>query len=174
MNINGLLKKRLLFFAISTVFIVFITVASSYAFMHNDLNDDVVVLNNKNLQVLYENEQMTEKNSSYPMNFQQGTSEIADNTIKIINKKGSKTNYYLKITNKDSSENNLSFEKMYYSINDEAPMLLSTTPNGIVYYGQVNGKEEYVLNIKVWPATEYITNVDQGKIINLKYEIIEN
>ncbi len=173
MNINKLLKKRLVFFVTSTVFIVMVTIASSYAFSHSDLKSDAVVLNNNNLAVLYENGQIMDDKSSYPMSFQQGIEEAPNNTIKIINNKKFSTNFYLKITNKNEGMNNLSYDKIYYSINNSEPMLLSTSTDGNVYYGQVKGDEEVILNIKVWSALEYITNADQGKSVNLKFEIIE-
>lgn len=173
MNINKLFKKRLVFFITSTVFIVLVTVASSYAFANSDLNSDAVVMNNNNLHVLYENEQAAFNNGSYPMSFQQ-LEEIPTSTIKVINNKKFSTNYSLKISNKDESVNNLEFSKIYYSVNDSNPVLLSNALDGIVYYGFIKGNEEVVLNIKVWPASEYVKNEDQGKSVNLKYEIIEN
>lgn len=173
MNMNGLLRKRLFFFVTSTVFILILTVASSYAFKNSDLNSDVVVFNNEKLKVLYENGQVIEQNSSYPMSFQQGMEKVKPSTIKVINNKKCSVNYYLKISNKEESDNNLSFDKIYYSINEDAPALLSSASKGIVYYGKVNGEEEDIINIKVWMSSEFITNDDQGKSINLKYEILE-
>lgn len=173
MNMNGLLRKRLFFFVTSTVFILILTVASSYAFTHSDLNSDAVVFNNDKLKVLYENGQVIDENSSYPMSFQQGIEEAPVSTIKVINNKKVATNFYLKISDKEENKNNLEFDKIYYSINGDTPLLLSTASNGIVYYGQVNGDEEVIISIKVWASSEYVTNNDQGKSINLKYEILE-
>ena len=174
MNMKLLLKKRIFFFITSTVFILTLTVASSYAFKNSDLNRDAVVLNSEKLKVLYENGQIIEQEDSYQMSAEQGMEKAKTSTIKIINDKNSAANYYLKISNKEEGKNNLEFNKIYYSINGEEPLLLSTTSNGIVYYGKVNGNEEAVINIKVWAGLEYITNKDQGKVINLKYEILEN
>lgn len=172
MNMNGLLKKRLLLFVMSTLFIVIMTIASSYAFSHSKLNTNVVVINKNNLQILYEDGQTTELNSSYPMSFQQ-KDEISTKSIKVINKCNIPINFSLNVSNKEESINNLEYEKIYYSINGEHPMILSTFADGIIYYGQVKGNEEYILNIQVWPALEYITNADQGKSVNLQFEILE-
>ena len=170
---NGLLRKRLFFFIISTVFILILTVASSYAFANSDLNNDAVVFNNEKLKVLYENGQTIEQNSSYPMSLEQGMDKVRPSTIKVINDKKSSTNFYLKISDKEENDYNLGFDKIYYSVNGEEPLLLSTASNGIIYYGRVNANEETIINIKVWAALEYINNNDQGKSVNLKYEILE-
>lgn len=173
MNMNRLLRKRLFFFITSTAFILILTVASSYAFTHSDFTNDAVVFNNDKLKVLYENGQEIEQKSSYPMSFQQGIDEAPLSTIKVINNKKLASNFYLKISDKEENKNNLGFDKIYYSINGETPLLLSTAPDGIVYYGQVDGDEEVIISIKVWASSEYITNNDQGKSVNLKYEILE-
>lgn len=170
---NGLLKKRLFFFVTSTVFILTLTVASSYAFAHSDFHNDAVVMNSEKLKVLYENEQATLQKSSYPMSFQQGINSAPESTIKVINNKKLSTNFYLKISNKEENENNLGFDKIYYAINGEEPLLLNSAKEGIVYYGKVDGNEEIIIKIKVWAASEYVTNNDQGKNVNLKYEILE-
>ncbi len=170
---NKLFKKRLFFFITSTVFILILTVASSYAFTHSDFSNDAVVFNNDKLKVLYENGQVIDQKSSYPMSFQQGIEEAPLSTIKVINNKKAASNFYLKISDKEENSNNLGFDKIYYSINGEAPLLLSTASDGIVYYGKVNGDEEVILSIRVWASAEHITNNDQGKSVNLKYEILE-
>lgn len=174
MNINKLLKKRLVFFCISTVFIVLVTVASSYAFSRSDLNSDAVVLNSSGLKVLYENGQIMEQHASTPMSYQQGLEQTTYNTIKIINQERSSRNYSLMVTSDGSIENNLSYDKIYYSVNGSNPMLLNSSTNGILFYGKINAGEEEILKIKVWPALEYITNDDQGKSVDLRFEVVEN
>lgn len=174
MNIDKLLKKRLVFFCISTVFIVLVTVASSYAFSRSDLNSDAVVLNSSGLKVLYENGQIMEQHDSTPMSYQQGLEQTTYNTIKIINKERVATNYSLIVSSEGNIDSNLSYDKIYYSVNGSNPMLLSSSTNGILYYGKINGEEEEILKIKVWPALEYITNEDQGKSVNLRFEVVEN
>lgn len=172
MNIDKLFKKRVVFFITSTVFILCVTVASSYAFAKSDLNSDAVVMNNNNLSVLYEQEQVID-NKTYPMSYQE-SSDIPTSKIKVINNKKFAINYVLKISNKDEDANNLEFDKIYYSINDNDPMLLSSAVDGYVYYSKIDGYDEVELNIKVWASSEYVTNDDQGKSVNLKFEIIEN
>ena len=172
MNIDELFKKRLLFFFASFIFIVMVTISSSYA-MNDKLNvEKGKVINNGNLKIIYPSGDEIIENCGYPLSYQQGNSISPSNIIRIINKSDEKTSFDLSIK-ANINESSLDINKIYYSINDSEPVILGTKKDFIVYSSAIDKGKEYVLDIKVWASSELINNDDQGKEIDLIYEVSE-
>lgn len=171
MDISSLLKKRVIFFLISLIFVMVITVVSSYAFVNNEINGEKII-NSNNLQIVYENGKVAVEKSSYPMSVDQGIKEAPSNIIRIINKSKYSAKFSLVVSNKDKKNNNLSFNKIYYSVNGSNPQILGNAENGIVYSATIEENKEYKLDVKIWAASEYISNEDQGKKVDLKFEVL--
>lgn len=172
MNIDELLKKRLMFFFVSFIFIVVITISSSYAITINNVEKGKVI-NNGNLNIIYPSGEELVENCGYPLSYQQGNSIAPSNIIRVINNSNNKTSFNLLIRT-DNNDNSLDVNKIYYSINDCEPIILGLAKNSIVFNEQLDSNEEYILDIKVWASSELINNEDQGKEINLIFDIIES
>lgn len=171
MNIDELFKKRLLFFFTSFIFIVIVTISSSYAMLNNDVEKGKVI-NNGNLRIVYPRGSEIVENCEYPLSYQQGNSISPSNIIRIINKSNENTGYelYIKALKQDTS---LDINKIYYSINDSEPVILGSKDDSLVYSSIIEGKEEHALDIKVWASSELIDNSDQGHEIDLTFEVVE-
>lgn len=174
MDISSVIKKRMIFFVFSLVFVVFITFTSSYALMNNGYVNSAKVINNGNLQIIYENGELNAKNGSYPMSFQQGNYESPSNIVKIVNKGHFSTKFSVIIKENSKVDNSLEFSKIYYSVNNSEPAILGNQDNNIIYSSDIKSREEYILDIKLWVGSELITNEDQGKQVNLSIDVIPN
>ena len=166
MNMYKLLKKRLLIFFLSTLFVVIMIIVSSYVFFYSPLNSDVTFINNSHLEVFYDFDK-----GGYFETVQQGNG-VFTKSIKIINNKNSLVYFSLKVTAKEE-KGNLGYDKIYYSINEMDPKLLSETLDDVVYYNRIKAHDEFILDIKAWLASENMTNADKRKRVNLKFEILE-
>lgn len=170
MKIEELLKKRLLFFFVSFIFIIIVTISSSYAILNSDVNKSKVI-NNGNLEITYD-KGYDVINSGYPLSYEQGITSSPSNIIRIKNLSDRKTSFDLYIETNDV-DNSLDVNKIYYSINDSKPLILGEREGSIIYTDTIMDGEEYILDIKVWASLELINNSDQGKNIDLKFEVRE-
>lgn len=173
MNMGKYVKKRMMFFSVSLLFIIACTVAASYALMKNDFVNNDVIVNNKNLQVIYENRENGIIDSLYPLSFQQGNLESPSNFIKIVNKKHFSTKFAIVIKQTNVSIDTLDINKIYYSVNNSTPKILGSVEDGVIFTSKVNGKEEYIADVKLWISSELIDNSDAGKKISLDIQVIE-
>lgn len=174
MNISKIIKKRMGLFIISLIFITLLSITSTYAFMNNSFVDNPKVINNENLKITYENGTEKIKNCSYPMSFQQGIKESPSNIIKIVNKGHFSTKFSLKINEISDDSDSIDLNKIYYSINNNDPKILGETLDGIIYNSNIKSNSEYIFDIKLWVASEFVENSDQGKSIKLKFEVLNN
>lgn len=172
MNIDELLKRRLLFFFASFIFIVIVTISSSYAILNKNNVEKGKVINNGNLRIIFPKGNEIIDNCGYPLTYQQGNSVAPSNIIKIVNNSNKKTSFELYIRTDDNT-NSLDINKIYYTINDSEPIILGTKKDSIVFEASISDKEAYILDIKVWASSELINNEDQGKEVDLTFEVLE-
>ena len=171
MNIDELFKKRLLFFFTSFIFIVIVTISSSYAIKENV--DNSRVINNENIEIVFENNQDDVHYSEYPLSYEQGIKLSPSNLIRVINNGSDDKRYDIYIRG-DETTSSLDINKVYYSIDGREPRNLGSDITNAVYSGLLAGNEEKVINIKVWAASELIDNNDQGKELDLHFLVIED
>lgn len=172
MNIDKLLKKRLMFFFTSFIFIVLATISSSYAILNSNV-DKSKVINKGNLEITYENGYNEVLNSGYPMSYEQGISLSPSNIIKIKNLSTSVASFDLYI-NVNDVNNSLDTNKIYYSINDSTPVILGNMFDSKVFSDNIDENGEYILDIKVWASLDLVDNSDQGRVIDLNFEVVES
>ena len=87
MSISKVIRKRLVFFIVTLVFIVLLTITSTYAFQKEKIVNNNGVFNNGNLSIKYVMGNNSLKTCSYPLSFQQGIQKSPENLIKIVKKK---------------------------------------------------------------------------------------
>lgn len=168
MNIDELLKKRLLFFFTSFVFIVLTTISSSYAILNKNNVENSKVINNGILDVVYKNG-MNAIDSGYPMSYEQGINDSPSNIIELINNSNEDVRYRLNI-NYSTDSNSLDSKKILYSINNSKPEILG---NNNIYEDIVGKESKSTLDIKIWAYDKLVTNDDQGKKIDISFEVLE-
>lgn len=163
MNVNNYIKKRLLIFICTLSIISLLLIGSSYSFKNSSFNSDKIV--NNNLYVAYN----MSNSYSYPMSKDYGRLYASSNIISIENKNSYDIEYEL-IINKVDEEDSLDLNKIYYSINGSNAKVLK---DGINYVGKISANSKINLDIKVFPGQDLIDESDDGKYINLNYNIRE-
>jgi predicted Holliday junction resolvase-like endonuclease len=171
MEINKLIKKRLLVFTGTLLIIVILTITSSYALANNDITKTEIQENTNKLLLKYEegNKLVTE---AFPMTKEYGLENATSNKISIINNDTNSTNYSLMLYPTDISDKSIKTDKVYYSINGEYPKVLGDSVDYVIYRGILEGNEKENLTIQVWIAAEKVENEDQGKTLNLDFKVL--
>lgn len=171
MNISSVLKKRIMIFAFSLIFIL-VCLLVTYLFNANNSKNDLVV-NKKNIQVVYENGKKGINTSEYPLKYEDGNSKSPSNIIKISNKVNTSVDYEIVITADKENSNSLETSKIYVSVNDEEGKILSSIEEGIIYTSRLAKKGEDIVDLKIWIAEELVQASDNGKSLGISVEVRE-
>lgn len=171
MNTTSVLKKRIMIFAFS-VFFIGGCLLVTYLFNINNGKNDLVV-NKKNIQVVYENAKSGINTSDYPLKYEEGKKNSPSNIIKISNKIDTILDYEIVITTDKGDTNSLDPAKIYVSINEGEGQLLSSLDEGIVHTSTLDKKAEDVVDLKLWISSELIDATDNGKSLGVNVEVRE-
>lgn len=173
MNMGKYIKKRMIFFCVSFLFVIVCSVAASFSFMNSNFVNNDIVINNENLQIIYENGKKGIQKSLYPLSFQQGNLKSPSNIIKIVNKGHFSTNFAIVIKQTDVSIDNIDINKIYYSVNNSTPNILGKARNGEIFSSTLAADSEFIVDVKLWISSEFIENDDAGKKIALEFDVIK-
>lgn len=171
MNISNVLKKRIMIFSFSLIFIL-ICLLVTYLFNANNSKNDLVV-NKKNIQVIYENGKKGINTSEYPLKYDEGNTNSPSNIIKISNKANVNIDYEIVITTDKKDSNSLDSSKIYVSIDGSKGILLSSIEDGVVHNSTLDKKGEDIVDLKIWIAEELVQATDNGKSLGINVEVRE-
>lgn len=171
MEINKLIRKRLLVFATTLLIIVVLTISSSYALANNDITKTDIQENTNKLLLKYEDGNKL-KTGSYPMTKEYGLEKAPINKIIVQNNDRKSTDFSLMLYPTDISDRTIKTDKVYYSVNGEAPKILGDSVDYVIYRGNINDKSKEKLTIQIWIAAEKVENTDQGKSLNLDFKVL--
>jgi len=172
MHTNKYLKKRTIIFIISIIFVLLCILIFLFVNNQNDINN-LIETDVKNIEVIYDTDNKSLNYKSTPLTYENGIISAPSNIIRIINTSDVSTSYKVYLTSTKDNITGLSDSKVYISINGEEGVLLSSLIDGLSYTSTINKGEEQILNIKVWLASEYITDDDINKSLYLKLKIKE-
>mgnify|MGYP003289210795 CR=1 FL=1 len=170
MKIDKIINKRFSIFILSSIVIIIICVLATEVIKNSDFVNKNVQVDTGNLQIIYKNGTKTAKKSGYPMSFQQGREESNPNIIEIVNKKDFSTSFSLCVRKFDVSSEDLSLDKMYFDVNNSSSGILSVDKE-CFYSTKVDANERLILNVRIWPGSDLISNEDQGKNVNLEFYV---
>lgn len=171
MEINKLIKKRLLVFTSTLLIIVILTITSSYALANNDITKTDIQENTNRLVFGFEKDNVL-KTAEYPMTKEYGLENAVVNKAVIINNDNKATDYSLMLYPTDISDRTISPDKVYYSVNGETPKILGDSVDYVIYRGNIRSNDNERLNIQVWISAEKVENEDQGKNLNLDIKVL--
>lgn len=171
MNTSSVLKKRIIIFSFSVIFILVCLLVTYFFNAHNGKND--LVVNKKNIQVVYENAKNGINTSDYPLKYDEGKKNSPSNIIKISNKIDMSVDYEIVITTDKGVANSLEPSKIYVSINGGEGQILSSIEEGVIYTSKLGKKEEEVVDLKIWISNELIETTDNGKSLGINIEVRE-
>lgn len=166
MSMDRFVKKRMFLFCLSLVCVLFVAISATYAFSINTTTDSSIVVSN-DIKVEFINGNIISNN--YPMTYNEGSINAQENIIRFKNTTNEKREFKLYVEDYQTT-NNISLNKIYYKINDEIPRILGET-NEPIYSGKLKGNKTDEIKVKIWVASELVTNLDQGKSSNLKFVI---
>lgn len=151
MKIDSYIRSKTIFFIITLLVVIVLSVSSSYAFV--DKHDDVL---NNGLSVNYVDVK--------------STSMYIEKTINIKNdkNKSKEFNIYVSSLGSDSS---ISLDKVKYSINDGVENKLKSNNNSSIYSGKLNSNEEMNIKLKFWISYDLLDNNDQGKNLSIDINV---
>lgn len=172
MKVGNYLKKRFNLFLVSAIFIVIALVITFIILTKNNFYRDIVI-NDKNIQVTFENGKKGIKFGEYPMSFENGLENSPDNKYKIVNKIDKTVDYEVVVTEKEHDENSLDIEKIVVCVNDTDCKTLDEASDGIIYTSRIDPKEETTISIKLWALKDLVETSDLNKSILLNIDIRE-
>jgi len=151
MKIDNYIRSKTIFFIITLLVVIVLSVSSSYALV--DKHDDVL---NNGLSVNYVDVK--------------STSMYIEKTINIKNdkNKSKEFNIYVSSLGSDSS---ISLDKVKYSINDGVENKLKSNNNSSIYFGKLNSNEEMNIKLKFWVSYDLLDNNDQGKNLSIDINV---
>lgn len=170
MKVRSVLKKRTNIFLGSCMLVILAVIITFIAITKSGAVNNKVLVDNKNLQVIYKNDNENVDKSLEVMTFQQGIEEIKAELIEIVNKKDFSTSFSLCVQQIDTSSDELSLDKVYYKVNDSSG-IVGSKENNCILSGDIAPNGRVLLNVKIWIGEELITNTDQGKELSYKYYI---
>lgn len=171
MNTSSVLKKRIMIFLFSVIFILVCLLVTFIFNVYKGRND--LIVNKKNIQVVYENAKSGINTSDYPLKYEEGKKNSPSNIIKISNKIAETVLYDIVITTGEGDANSLDPGKIYVSIDGEDGRILSSIEDGVVYSSKLEKKEEDTVDLKLWIASELIETSDNGKSLGVNVEVRE-
>lgn len=173
MHINKYLRKKSIIFIISIIFILGCVAIVYYINNYNNVNE-LIETNVRNLEVIYDTDNKSLNYISTPLDYSSGITMSPSNLIRIVNTSENKTTYKVYLYSTTDNLTGLSDSKIYVSINENDGVLLSSLiDDGLLYTSTIGGNEEQIINIKIWLSSEYITENDLSKSLNLKLKIEE-
>ena len=172
MNIGNYLKKRFNFFIISAIFIGICLIITFIFLTKNHFNQDILI-NNKNIQVTFENGKKGIKFGEYPMSYEQGLSLSPDNKFKVVNKSNMSVDYEVVVTEIAQDIETLDMSKVVACVNDDTCMMLDEAEDGVIYTSSLSKNFSDILNLKFWVLKEKIQDSDLDKTILLNVDVRE-
>ena len=171
MEINKLIRKRLLVFTSTLLIIVILTITSSYALANNDITKTDIQENTNKLTFKYDSGDSL-ITGTYPMSKEDGLDNAPLNKIIITNKDKKATDYSLMLYPTDISDKSISTDKVYYSVNGENPKILGDSVDYVIYRGNIKSNDNERLTIQIWISGERVENDDQDKSLNLNFKVL--
>jgi hypothetical protein len=171
MEINKLIRKRLLVFTSTLLIIVILTITSSYALANNDITKTDIQENTNKLTFKYENSDDLET-GAYPMTKELGLETAPVNNVIITNNDKKSTDFSLMLYPTDISDKTIKTDKVYYSVNGDTPKILGDSVDYVIYRGNINANDKEELTIQIWISSERVENEDQGKSLNLDFKVL--
>jgi hypothetical protein len=171
MEINKLIRKRLLVFTSTLLIIVILTITSSYALANNDITKTDIQENTNKLTFKYENSDDL-KTGAYPMTKELGLENAPVNNVIITNNDKKSTDFSLMLYPTDISDKTIKTDKVYYSVNGDTPKILGDSVDYVIYRGNINANDKEELTIQIWISSERVENEDQGKSLNLDFKVL--
>ena len=151
MKINEYIKSKTIYFIITLLVVITLSVTSSFAFFNNSNS-----INVNDLEVSYKT---NKKNSLY-----------LEKTIDITNNTDTSKTYYVYASSLEDSTT-ISLDKIMYSINDGIDSYLKYNNNGSIYYGVLDSNESITLKVKFWVSYDLLENSDQGKTLTIDLNV---
>lgn len=151
MKINDLLKTKTLYFAITLLIVIVLSVSSSYAFVNKNntkLDNGLIV-------------EYKETNSNYL---------YVEKSINVKNTKNTPNEFNIYVSSLDS-DSTISLDKIVYKINDGVEANLKNKNNTSIYTGKLNSNEEINLTLKFWVSYDLLENSDQGKSLSIDINV---
>ena len=151
MKINDLLKTKTLYFIITLLIVIVLSVSSSYAFVNkkNTKLDNGLIVKYK------------ETNSNYL---------YVEKSINVKNTKNTPNEFNIYVSSLDS-DSTISLDKIVYKINDGIESNLKNKNNTSIYTGKLNSNEEINLTLKFWVSYDLLENSDQGKSLSIDINV---
>ena len=171
MEINILIRKRLLVFTSTLLIIVILTITSSYALANNDITKTDIQENTNKLIFKYDSGDRL-ITGTYPMSKEDGLDYAPLNKIIITNNDKKATEYSLMLYPTDISDKSISTDKVYYSVDGETPKVLGDSVDYVIYRGNIKSNDNERLTIQIWISSERVENEDQGKTLNLDFKVL--
>lgn len=163
MKINSYLKKRRYLLILTVIVIIGIIISSIYTFTKKNNESNNVL--EQDLHVTYN----IAKDLPYPMDKKDGVEKANSSLINIVNNTNNTIKYKLVVKEDNST---LDKSKVYIYINNNVYKLSDFNDNTILH-NSIKPNEEYNISFKTWVGLDLITSSDNDKVLNLKYEIIE-
>ena len=151
MRINNYIRSKTIFFIVTLLIVIVLSVSSSYAFV--DKHDDIL---SNGLNVSYVD---TKKTSMY-----------IEKTINIKNTRNNPKGFNIYASSLGDS-NSISLDKVVYSINDGIENKLLSYNNSSIYSGVLNSNEEMNIVVKFWVSYDLLDNDDQGKNLSIDINV---
>ena len=151
MKINDLLKTKTLYFIITLLIVIVLSVSSSYAFVNKNntkLDNGLIV-------------EYKETNSNYL---------YVEKSINIKNTKNTPNEFNIYVSSLDS-DSTISLDKIVYKINDGVESSLKNKNNTSIYTGKLNSNEEINITLKFWVSYDLLENSDQGKSLSIDINV---
>ena len=151
MKINDLLKTKTLYFIITLLIVIVLSVSSSYAFVNKNntkLDNGLIV-------------EYKETNSNYL---------YVEKSINVKNTKNTPNEFNIYVSSLDS-DSTISLDKIVYKINDGVESSLKNKNNTSIYTGKLNSNEEINLTLKFWVSYDLLENSDQGKSLSIDINV---
>lgn len=172
MKVGSYLKKRFNLFIASAIFIIVALIITFIILTKNNFYRDIVI-DDKNIQVTFENGKKGIKFGEYPMNYESGLANSPDNKYRIVNKIDSDVDYEIVVSKKEHNEDSLDKEKIVVCVNDFDCKMLTSKENDVIYTSSIKAKEEQTINIKLWVLKDLVETGDLNKSILLNVDIRE-
>lgn len=172
MSISTIMKKRTNFFLLTLVLIIIGLIITYIVFSGNSLNKNILI-NNKNIKVIFENGKSGIKFGEYPMTYQQGIENSPSNKFKVINKSKQETTYQIIVTDESEVADVIDMNKIVVGINDSETKILSDVVDGIIYTSSIQASGEDIIDLKFWLNKDLSTPDDLKKSIKLKVNVKE-
>ncbi len=151
MKIDSYIKSKTIYFVLTLVVVIILSVSSSYAFVNRG-ND---VLNN-GLTVNYLEDKKT--------------SMYVEKTINIKNDKVNPKDFDIYVSSLGGIDS-ISLDKVKYSVNDGIENRLKRNNNSSIYSGVLDSNEEINIKLKFWVSYDLLDNNDQGKNLSIDINV---